>query len=474
MKLTKEIYHAIFWGLFGITVLVTSHALAQENAWETKTPMPTARFAHRVAAIDGLLYVVGGNDGVTGAVGTLEVYDPNSDTWSTAASMPGIRYGGTNGVIDGKLYMVGGWNWPISGIPTNTLQIYDPQADTWSTGANMPILSGCSIAGVIDRKLYVLTPCNGYSFPLPGYFKFFHVYDPDTDTWTELTQPDKIQAEAAGGVINGKFYVVGGFDGGAITATMQVFDPESGTWSIEASMSVPRQVLGAGVIDEKLYVVGGQNGTGISVADTMEVFDPYTDNWSSAPPMPTARGALNAGVIDGELYAVGGWDESGPLATLEVFGPVATAPETSAPEVNGGEVVLNGTEGNDSDNTTVFENVAVTVETPLEIQCNSPATIVPPDAPISFTATATDTYGSMVPAMIIGVDCFKFTEKGKRIDKTESCVVSKNKDTVTISDSGGVGDHITWTVTAGNNNDTCEVVVVNPGKGKGQSKKKGH
>jgi len=77
----------------------------------------------------------------------------------------------------------------------------------------------------------------------------------------------------------------------------------------------------------------------------------------------------------------------------------------------------------------------------------------------------------MVPAVITGVDCFKFTKKGKRIDKTESCVVSVNNDTVTISDSGGVGDHITWTVTAGNYNDTCEVVVVNPGKGRGKHKK---
>jgi len=159
---------------------------------------------------------------------------------------------------------------------------------------------------------------------------------------------------------------------------------------------------------------------------------------------------------------------------LDVFGPVTTAPETSAPEVNGDEVVLNGTESNDPNNTTVFDNVAITVETPPEIMCNSPDTIVPPDAPISFTATATDIYGSVVSATITGVGCYKTTKKGKEIEKTESCVVSINNDTVTISDSGGVGDHITWIVTAGNYNDTCEVVVVNPGKGKGQSKIRGH
>ena len=50
-------------------------------------------------------------------------------------------------------------------------------------------------------------------------------------------------------------------------------------------------------------------------------------------------------------------------------------------------------------------------------------------------------------------------------------MVTINGDTINIVDSGGVDDHITWTVTAddGNGNpatSTCEVVVVNPGKGK--------
>ncbi len=113
----------------------------------------------------------------------------------------------------------------------------------------------------------------------------------------------------------------------------------------------------------------------------------------------------------------------------------------------------------------------VTVEdgtTPV-VSCNSPATIVPPDAPISFTATAIDTCGT-AGVTITEFDCFKFTKKGKRIDKTGSCVVAISADTVTVHDSGGVGDHITWSVTAadGNGNTdtvTCEVEVVNPGRG---------
>lgn len=46
------------------------------------------------------------------------------------------------------------------------------------------------------------------------------------------------------------------------------------------------------------------------------------------------------------------------------------------------------------------------------IQCNAPATITPPSAPISFTATATDNCG-IASLEIISFDCFKFTKKGK-------------------------------------------------------------
>ena len=81
---------------------------------------------------------------------------------------------------------------------------------------------------------------------------------------------------------------------------------------------------------------------------------------------------------------------------------------------------------------TVIDTTAPTIE------CNAPATIVPPDAPISFTATATDICDGDVEAVITAFDCFAFTKKGKRIDKTESCVVGFDEDSVTILDSGGV------------------------------------
>ncbi len=115
--------------------------------------------------------------------------------------------------------------------------------------------------------------------------------------------------------------------------------------------------------------------------------------------------------------------------------------------------------------------VTVVDEAAPAIQCNAPATITPPDAPISFTATASDNC-SVASVEVISHECFKHTKKGKKIDKDQSCVVSADGATVTISDSGGVGTTIAWKVTAvdGSGNaitQVCSLDVANPGQGNG-------
>jgi hypothetical protein len=108
--------------------------------------------------------------------------------------------------------------------------------------------------------------------------------------------------------------------------------------------------------------------------------------------------------------------------------------------------------------------VSVVDTTPPSIACNAPATIRPPDALISFSATATDVCDTDVAARVTGYDCFTFTKKGERVSKLESCIVSFSGDTLSIHDVGGYNDHIAWTVEAvddtGNvGRATCEVLV---------------
>ncbi len=123
------------------------------------------------------------------------------------------------------------------------------------------------------------------------------------------------------------------------------------------------------------------------------------------------------------------------------------------------------TAADDCGNTAQASQV-VTVQdtTPPVIECHAPPTITPKDAPVSFTATATDNC-STVSVAITSFDCVA------RRGKLESCVVTYDGNTITILDSGGVGDSISWIVRAtdecGNTSQqSCGVRVANPGRKK--------
>ena len=85
---------------------------------------------------------------------------------------------------------------------------------------------------------------------------------------------------------------------------------------------MPAGVYGAagGVINERFYVVGGNNTFTDAVASTY-VYDPVTNVWTSKHPMSAARGYLGAGVIAKRLYAVGGMRDLTDLTTVERYKP---------------------------------------------------------------------------------------------------------------------------------------------------------
>ena len=122
---------------------------------------------------------------------------------------------------------------------------------------------------------------------------------------------------------------------------------------------------------------------------------------------------------------------------------------------------------NDGNQASAVQTVTIVDTTPPEIFCNAVPSITPPDAPVAFTASADDQCHGPLTAEVTDYDCFKFTKKGKLIRKTNSCIVSISGDQISILDSGGVADIITWQVTAtdgsGNNSTMeCSVNVVKP------------
>ncbi len=88
-----------------------------KNIWTKLKSMPLARNHHDVAYLDGKLYVVGGTigscfpGGLSSNVPMNEVYDIATDTWSTHAPMPNARSAIGAAALDGKIYVIGGEGW---------------------------------------------------------------------------------------------------------------------------------------------------------------------------------------------------------------------------------------------------------------------------------------------------------------------------------------------------------------------------
>ena len=90
--------------------------------------MPSARQGAQAAAIDGIVYVIGGyRDGTY--LATVDAYDPASDTWVADASMPGPRYMAGGAVVDGVAYVIGGIASPTDFVATN---------EAFTPGVEMP------------------------------------------------------------------------------------------------------------------------------------------------------------------------------------------------------------------------------------------------------------------------------------------------------------------------------------------------
>jgi N-acetylneuraminic acid mutarotase len=78
--------------------------------------------------------------------------------------------------------------------------------------------------------------------------------------------------------------------------------------------------LAAAVVDGKLYVMGGYDSQNLTLS-FVERYDPSTNAWEAAAPMSTARRALAAAVVDGKLYVMGGHDGQNWLSSIERYDP---------------------------------------------------------------------------------------------------------------------------------------------------------
>jgi hypothetical protein len=84
-----------------------------------------------------------------------------------------------------------------------------------------------------------------------------------------------LRLNAAGMVVNGLFYVVGGTDiSGQALTTVEVYDPNSNSWRTVSGLPAPAGELAGGAINGVLYTAGGSVNLGSSELATASAYYP--------------------------------------------------------------------------------------------------------------------------------------------------------------------------------------------------------
>ena len=181
----------------------------------------------------------------------------------------------------------------------------------WSLSTPMPEPRSDYVAGVVGGKLIVAggtfwTGTKGH-WIRKQFAVSTHAFDLATQKWEKLSDLPVPLACAAGAVVDGRLFVLGGFTGTAVNRKIYVLEAKNSTyaWRVYGDFPFDRVYPRAAAFGSVLYVVGGTipGPTNLSL---MQIYDPVANTWSSGPSKPTPIGSGAGLFIHGAFYAMGG------------------------------------------------------------------------------------------------------------------------------------------------------------------------
>jgi N-acetylneuraminic acid mutarotase len=193
------------------------------DSWRSRAPMPENRALLGAAVVGGKIYVIGGGGGsishdIIPSAAVL-IYDPVKNKWSSGADMPTPRIKVGVAAIDGIIYAVGGSNNNIGLAHTSIVERYDPKKDKWTKGTSLPVKRSYLSTIVVDGKLYALGGATGEA---GNGTATVYRYNPQTDQWAKRANMSTPRWAFASAALNGQIYVVAGrtlLESGDLTST---------------------------------------------------------------------------------------------------------------------------------------------------------------------------------------------------------------------------------------------------------------
>ena len=245
--------------------------LERVTAWTRKRPSLEGRTDAAAVYCNGKIYLMGGDtngpDVSEGRTATAEVYDPSTDTWAAIAPMPVAKEKHTAAVLNGEIYVIGGYSTGVFA--------YNPDQNSWSTKADLPENTANLKAVSLDGKIYVT---GGY---LSGVVNTVYMYDPNLDSWTPKASMNTGRQAHGAVALNGKVYVFAGSDSYTTSQPLrsaEVYDPDTDTWTNISNTPDRVCELSAATDGNTVYLAGGRRGSTQWQSHWVE-YDPATDTY---------------------------------------------------------------------------------------------------------------------------------------------------------------------------------------------------
>jgi hypothetical protein len=296
--------------------------------WEPAAPSPVPRFEGATAVVDGRLYAFGG----FGAGGNLpaqvhvDAYDPASNTWATRAPMPRAVTHVQAAVVGTWVYLGGGFEGQSGGPPIAVVQVYDTATDTWRVDAVPDLPAPRASGGFVARGRFIhalggLTP--GRCIDTTDHWVL------DTQNlaagWVSAAPLPESRNHFQAVTWNDRIYVTGGQRGhdcgSVLLRSAHVYDPATNTWSDlpQLPFVLSHHEPSVFVWNDHIVIGGGITDGAGSIASAI-AFDLRRNRWTRRPDLPAARRSPLYQRIGGRLiYGTGGGGVSGITATAELW-----------------------------------------------------------------------------------------------------------------------------------------------------------
>jgi hypothetical protein len=221
-------------------------AAQEDEQWEFGPSLSSRRSYIAAAHIGPTIYVAGGMVGETGRpLATFQRLDPRNGSWETLSPLPTPTRAAAAAAVDGVVYVIGGTT-----PEGNTRAVWAWDGAGWEARAPLPAARFNHEAVALDGRVFVLGGFEGGEERDEVY-----AYDPARDRWelvSRLPEPNHAFGAVA---FRGEIWVVGGRRGEEILDEVQIFEPDTRRWRSGPPLPEPMELLGATVAGDEIHAV---------------------------------------------------------------------------------------------------------------------------------------------------------------------------------------------------------------------------